>query len=209
MPYKFSSPLRKLPAIEAKYIANRTAAGNSVIVQTQAGREHLRLRSDLISYRPPGFGWAHTGSGPAQLALALLAHASGSDEFALEHHQVFQHEIVARLPRNGWQLTSEQVLQMVRFVWEGTEPQQEDKSAKTCKTAIIRALLPNATHDRAVTAHGSAQSTGGAIERALRNLLRDARLRRRTIVNLQIELSIVNSKNGNEWANLRVEDAQT
>lgn len=188
----------KSPAIEAKYIANRSTSGNAVIVQTQTGREHLRPRFDLIRHRPAGFDWSNTGSGPAQLALALLAHASGNDEFALEHHQVFQHEIVARLPKNGWQLSSEQVLQMVRFVCQGTEShltRSQARPVKTCKTAIIRALLPNATHDQAMTAQGSAQSTGGAIERAIRNLLRDVRLRRRTIVNLQIELSVINGKN--------------
>jgi hypothetical protein len=140
--------------------------------------------------------------------LALLAHASGNDQFALEHHEVFQHEIIARLPRIAWQLTSEEVLRMVRFVAPRTEPQPprfQLAPAKTRKTVIIRAVLPNIA---AVTAHGSAPSTGGAIERAVRNLLRDVRLRRRTILNLQIELSVINATNDTNRAPF-VEDAQT
>lgn len=182
------------PAREAKYIGTRTASATFVLVQTKLGREHLRLRFDLIRHHPPGFDWAKTGSGSAQLALALLAHASGSDELALEHHEAFQHEIVARLPRSGWELTSEQVLQMLRFVCQGTQPElnRSGPSPRNCKTAIIRAVLPSAMHDAGITAHGSAPSTGGAIERAIRNLLRDVRLRRRAIVNLQMELSVVN-----------------
>lgn len=35
----------------------------------------LPLRLDLRSHSPAGFAWGYGGSGPAQLALALLAHA--------------------------------------------------------------------------------------------------------------------------------------
>lgn len=199
------------PATQAKYIGTRTGSGTFVLVQTAQGREHLRPRFDLIRHHPAGFDWAHTGSGAAQLALGLLAHASGSDELALEHYQVFQHEIVARLPRGGWELTSEQVLQMLRFVCQGTQPQpnQSEPSPKRRKTAIVRAVLPSATHDARVTAHGSAPSTGGAIERAIRNLLRDVRLRRRAIVNLQMELSVVNIENNVDSRDVENAQSQT
>lgn len=197
-------PCRNSPAIEARYSGSRLASGTVVMVQTQQGRQRLQPRLDLIRHHPAGFDWAHTGSGPAQLALALLAHASGSDEFALEHYEVFKHEIVARLPKNTWELTSQQVLQMLCFVsqdehFQSTKPNTESSNAR--KTAVIRALVPTRTHDAGITAQGSARSTGGAIERAIRNLLRDTRLRRRAIVNLQMELSVVNVGHSDDWAN--------
>ena len=109
MTHKFCSAHRNSPAIYARYVGTRTGSGTSVVIQTAGRREHLRPRLDLLRHSPVGFDWAHTtGSGATQLALALLAHASGSDEFALEHYQVFKHEIVARLPRTGWELTSAQ-----------------------------------------------------------------------------------------------------
>jgi len=185
------------PAIEAKYIASRTGAGILVLVQTQNRRERLKPRLDLIQHSPPGFDWAHTGTGSDRLALVLLAHASGSDEFALEHYQVFKDEIIARLPRNGWELTSQQVLQVVRFVSQGAlrRPSRlEPGPLRTCKTAVIQAVLPSGTHNTAITARGSGRSIAGAVTRALRNLLRDTRLRRKTIVNLQMELSVVNAE---------------
>lgn len=187
----------KLRTIEAKYIGSRNGSGTVVMVQTERGRELLRPRFDLIRHHPVGFDWAHTGSRPAQLALALLAHATGDDEFALEHYQIFQHEIIARLPRGGWELTSQQLLQMLRFVSQGTQMELislQPAPAKTRKTAVIHALLPSGTHNSRITARGSARSTGGAVTRALRNLLRDTRLRRTTIANLQMELSVVNTK---------------
>lgn len=198
-----SYPSRNSPAIEAKYIGSRLPYGISVMVQTQQGRQHLKPRLDLMRHHPVGFDWGHTGSGPAQLALALLAHASGSDEFALQYYQIFKHEIVARLPRNGWELTSRQVLQMLCFVCLGEELQSTESQTESTnrKTAVIYALLPCGTHTTAITAQGSAPSTAGAVTRAIRNLLRDTRLRRRAIVNLQMELSVVNVGHGNDWAN--------
>lgn len=67
--------------------------------------ESLDCRYDLLSASPAGFEWNYRGSGPAQLAIALLAHAF-SDEFACEHYQRFKREVVAELPGDGWTLTT-------------------------------------------------------------------------------------------------------
>lgn len=70
----------------------------------------LPLRLDLGNHSPTGFEWSYGGSGPAQLALALLADALGDDEQAARLHQAFKWEVVARLPaREDWTLTDEQV----------------------------------------------------------------------------------------------------
>ena len=63
--------------------------------------EPLDLRYDLLSASPAGFEWSYGGSGPAQLAIALLAHAF-DDEFAKRHHQRFKREVVAELPEDRW-----------------------------------------------------------------------------------------------------------
>ena len=60
-------------------------------------RLDLRMHAD----RPE---WGYAGSGPAQLALALLADAVG-DEEAMEHHQKFKRNVVAGLKRERWELT--------------------------------------------------------------------------------------------------------
>lgn len=65
--------------------------------------EPLDCRYDLLSASPAGFEWNYRGSGPAQLAIALLSHAFG-DEFACEHYQQFKSEIVANLPEDRWTL---------------------------------------------------------------------------------------------------------
>jgi hypothetical protein len=66
--------------------------------------EALDPRYDLLSASPQGFEWGYGGSGPAQLAVAILAEAY-SDEFAVEHHQRFKRTVVANLPEQGWRFT--------------------------------------------------------------------------------------------------------
>jgi len=65
--------------------------------------EPLDTRYDLLSASPSGFEWGYGGSGPAQLSIALLAHAY-DEEFAANHYQSFKREIVSELPENGWTL---------------------------------------------------------------------------------------------------------
>jgi hypothetical protein len=64
----------------------------------------LDCRYDLLSASPSGFEWGYGGSGPAQLAIAILAHAY-DDEFATTHYQQFKRDVVARLPEDSWTLT--------------------------------------------------------------------------------------------------------
>ncbi|WP_248895330.1 DUF6166 domain-containing protein [Haloplanus halobius] len=73
-------------------------------VEVTADGEPLDCRYDLLSASPSGLEFGYGGSGPAQLAVAMLAHAF-DDEFACEYYQRFKHEVVANLPEEGWTLT--------------------------------------------------------------------------------------------------------
>jgi hypothetical protein len=70
----------------------------------RVGGESLDARYDLLSASPSGFEWGYGGSGPAQLAVAILAHTY-DDEFARYHYQQFKQEVVSELPEEGWTLT--------------------------------------------------------------------------------------------------------
>jgi hypothetical protein len=52
----------------------------------------------LFNHSPDGFNWGYEGSGPAQLALAVLLAAGLCDGCAVRHHQAFKREFIARLP---------------------------------------------------------------------------------------------------------------
>ena len=73
-------------------------------VEVTVENEPLDCRYDLLSASPSGFEWGYGGSGPAQLAIAMLAHAFG-DEVAAAEYQRFKREIVSELPEEGWTLT--------------------------------------------------------------------------------------------------------
>lgn len=64
-------------------------------------RNDLRLHADSPE-------WGYQGSGPRQLATALLADVMG-DEFAAELAQRFKQEVIAKLPREGFEITAEAV----------------------------------------------------------------------------------------------------
>ena len=57
------------------------------ISEALGAMEQIPLRLDIRNYSPDGFDWGHHGRGPSQLALAILAHATGDDEIAKRYHQ--------------------------------------------------------------------------------------------------------------------------
>ena len=69
----------------------------------------LNPRLDLRAHSPTGFDWGYAGSGPSQLALALLADFLGDDAGALKLYQLFKSELVGRLPHAGWTLSEQDV----------------------------------------------------------------------------------------------------
>ena len=75
-------------------------------VEVTVDGEPLDRRYDLLSASPSGFEYGYGGSGPAQLAIAMLSHAF-DDEFAERHYQRFKREVVAELPESGWKLTKQ------------------------------------------------------------------------------------------------------
>lgn len=97
------------------YVGTRLASGGcSVTVREQSSQERpLDPRTDLRNHSPTGFEWGYAGSGPAQLALALLADALQDDERAELLYQKFKRRVVTRLPKDRWKLAEDDVLRAV------------------------------------------------------------------------------------------------
>ena len=73
----------------------------------------LNPRHDLWNHSPSGFEWGYAGSGPAQLALALLADCLGDDDMAVEYHHDFKASVVAGFPYKGWTLSENEIRETV------------------------------------------------------------------------------------------------
>jgi len=80
----------------------------SAVDVTVDGRP-LNPRLDLWNHSPSGFEWIYEGSGPAQLALAILADCVGDTKFAIRWHQDFKADVIEGLSYRGWNLTEEQI----------------------------------------------------------------------------------------------------
>ena len=77
----------------------------------ESATRDLPSRLDLYNQSPTGFEWGYGGSGPAQLALALLADAQG-DEIAQVHYQDFKRAVVTDFGA-CWSITAEQIRRFV------------------------------------------------------------------------------------------------
>src|SRR5580700_1453707 len=104
------------------YTIQRTPQG---VVCTVNGSP-LPLRLDLWNHSPTGFEFGYGGSGPAQLALAILADCCG-DERAVTFHQTFKRAVIARLPADGGSLTGT----FVRDVLAGFQAEQAAQQARS------------------------------------------------------------------------------
>lgn len=74
--------------------------------KSQAGtvrRYRLPLYNEVVNHSPTGFEWGYTGSGPTQLALAILVDSLGR-ELALEHYHAFKTDFIAGLEKKGWRI---------------------------------------------------------------------------------------------------------
>ena len=81
-------------------------AGNFETRQvTVDGKVLSPARSQRVwNHSPDGFNWGYAGSGPAQLALALLLEAGLDNESASRLHQHFKFDMVQYLPQQDFSL---------------------------------------------------------------------------------------------------------
>jgi len=55
----------------------------------------------VINHSPDGFNWGYGGSGPSQLALAILLSLTKKD-IALANYQDFKWQVIANLPESDF-----------------------------------------------------------------------------------------------------------
>lgn len=102
-----------------EYRGTWNAYGCQVTRVVDGREEPLPLRLDLRDHSPTGFAWGYHGSGPAQLALALLADTLEHKREALELYQEFKAGVIALLPMEAsWTMRREAILQSVRNIRE-------------------------------------------------------------------------------------------
>lgn len=70
----------------------------------------LQPSLNLRDHSPTGFSWGYSGSGPAQLALALLYDATSDPKLATDYYQDFKWSVVSNFG-DTWQMLRSEILE--------------------------------------------------------------------------------------------------
>jgi uncharacterized protein DUF6166 len=95
--------------------AGRYETTGAFVTVTRSGRTKLLdPRYDIRNHSPTGFTWGYAGSGPAQLALAILADyfgdKPGGKALADALYQPFKFAVIVALPQEcDWKMSFEEV----------------------------------------------------------------------------------------------------
>jgi hypothetical protein len=100
-----------------RYQGKRLNGKCTVVAHQEHERRSIKKRRDLANHSR-GFEWGYSGSGPAQLALALLADALDDDELALDYYQQFKTDVVAHFD-GSWTITSKEIVDWLHRRTEG------------------------------------------------------------------------------------------
>jgi hypothetical protein len=99
-------------------IAGRT--GHTQVRMIGEGQAHdLPVRLDVVNHSPTGFEWGYGGSGPAQLALAMLLALGVEPSRATLWHQDVKRELVAPLDDDEWEIAGDDVLRALEAAEHG------------------------------------------------------------------------------------------
>ena len=107
------------------YHGRRSEYGCAVDVEDDGEIFLLDPRLDLKNHSLLGFEWGYSGSGPAQLALALAADVLGDDDRAQEVYQRLKFKLIGGLPPDGWTLTENRVRSAIETI-----EQEQSRSRK-------------------------------------------------------------------------------
>ena len=103
---------------DLEYSGSRVATGKNqtqvMAIVWEAGQPRLldpKPSQQLHNHSPSGFEWGYGGSGPAQLALAMLLDFSGDEELALNYYQAFKSQFIASLSQEEtrWTITGSDI----------------------------------------------------------------------------------------------------
>lgn len=68
----------------------------------------------LDNHSPDGFMWGYGGSGPSQLALALLYYFTGRKDYSLRKHQDLKWDVIAKLDQKSFNIPKAAVTDWIK-----------------------------------------------------------------------------------------------
>lgn len=101
------------------YVGWRNENGDPVVLMNGLILDPKRSQQ-VVNHSPNGFEWGYGGSGPSQLALAILLDEVDQD-MALDLYQEFKWRVIAVLG-NEWRLDSIHVMNVIYELRRSTFP---------------------------------------------------------------------------------------
>lgn len=96
------------------YIGKVTERDWHVMVSEGDELRTLRQRQDIQNHSPDGFSWGYMGSGPSQLALAILADATSDDDFAVRNYMKFRDDKIVSLEQDkNWRMSEQDIMEWI------------------------------------------------------------------------------------------------
>lgn len=92
-----------------------------VVVERDHSAKMLPLGLEHVRHSPTGFEWGYGGSGPAQLAFAILLDHFKDVNRARAWYQPFKWKVIANLQGCEWELSSEKIELALLDLKEGGE----------------------------------------------------------------------------------------
>jgi len=83
-----------------------------VLSRDERGYAQVNVPHNLVHHSPTGFEWGYGGSGPADLALNILALFVPVQD-AMRLHQQYKWDLIASFPREGGVITSASVREWI------------------------------------------------------------------------------------------------
>lgn len=105
---KDSPPSAEKTMITGDWATRRVGIGRTELLPDASLR--------VCSHSPDGFNWGYGGSGPAQLALAILLEVTHDQSFSIAHYQHFKLVVIASLPTEDFVLPLRTVTEWVNKV---------------------------------------------------------------------------------------------
>lgn len=89
----------------------------------------LNPRLDVRNHSPDGFEWGYGGSGPAQLALAILCEHFGDKVLAQAWYQQFKFRVIAAIKSDEFVFTTDEITRELGLLgYKGEEDGKENRA---------------------------------------------------------------------------------
>lgn len=111
--------MKKNPTRAVAFCGTMTPCRRVWYLDAKGGEHPLPARLELFDHSPDGFAWGYGGSGPSQLALAILAQVAGP-KAATIFYQYFKADFVCGWG-NDFRISAAEVEEWVERKW-GTMP---------------------------------------------------------------------------------------